>query len=275
MVRIALFQSCTGIEPSVNAEALVAAVRQASEGGAEMLFTPEMSGLLDRNADRAATKLRLEEEDEVLAACRNATKAHRIWLHLGSLAVRTPQGKVANRSFVIDDKGEIRARYDKIHLYDVDLPTGESWRESAVYQRGGGAVTVGGTPVGRLGLTICYDVRFPALFSVLAEAGAQTIAVPSAFTVPTGRAHWEVLLRARAIEAGLFVIAAAQSGRHLDGRETYGHSLVVDPWGEILLDMGEETGVAFTDIDLTRVDEVRSRIPALDHRRSIGKAMIA
>ncbi len=272
MGRIALFQSCTGIDPAANAQALVDAIGKAAAGSAEMLFTPEMSGLLDRDAARAAGKVRSQDEDEVLVECRNAAARHGLWLHLGSLAVRTERGKLANRAFLIDPAGGIRAHYDKMHLFDVDLPTGESWRESSAYAAGGGAVAVDGTPVGRLGLTICYDLRFPALFASLSEGGAETIAVPAAFTVPTGRAHWEVLLRARAIEAQSFVVAAAQSGRHEDGRETYGHSLVVDPWGEVLLDMGEAVGVGFAEIDLARVADVRSRIPALKHRRSIGAA---
>jgi predicted amidohydrolase len=272
MTRIALFQSTSGIDPAANADALVNAVARASEGGAEILFTPEMSGLLDRNAERAAEKLRTEEEDVVLAAVREAAAKHGIWVHVGSLAVLGEGGKVANRTYVIDPTGGIRARYDKIHLFDVDLPTGESWRESNVYSAGTGAVLVSDTPVGKLGLTICYDLRFPALFAHLAEAGAELIAVPAAFTVPTGRAHWHVLLRARAIEAGLFIVAAAQVGQHEDGRQTFGHSLVVDPWGEVLLDMGDEPGVAFVDIDLNRVTDVRSRIPALRHRRQIQDA---
>ena len=272
MARIALFQSRTGIDPAANAEALVEAVGAASEGGAEMLFTPEMSGLLDRDAARAASKLRAEQDDEVLAACRDAAKANGLWVHIGSLAVRTEDGKLANRALLIDPDGSVRARYDKIHLFDVDLPTGESWRESAVYRPGAGVVVVDGTPVGRLGLSICYDLRFPALFARLAETGAQTIAVPAAFTVPTGHAHWHVLLRARAIEAGLFVVAAAQVGRHEDGRETFGHSLVVDPWGQVMLDMGEEVGVQFAELELARIEDVRQRIPALSHRRPIPEA---
>jgi predicted amidohydrolase len=174
---------------------------------------------------------------------------------------------------MIDREGQVRATYDKIHLFDVDLPTGESWRESSVYAAGKGVVLVNGTPVGRLGLTICYDLRFPGLFARLAESDADVIAVPAAFTVPTGKAHWHVLLRARAIEAGLFVVAAAQVGHHEDGRNTFGHSLVVDPWGDILLDMGEEQGVGFADIDLKRISDVRSRIPALNHRRPIPDAV--
>ena len=278
MARIALFQSRTGIEPADNARALVAAIGEAAAGGAAMLFTPEMSGLLDRDAGRAAGKLRSEDNDEVLAACREAASRHGLWLHLGSLAVRAAGGeggKLANRGFLIDPAGAIRARYDKIHLFDVDLPSGESWRESSVYRAGDGAVLVDGTPAGRLGLTICYDLRFPALFERLSEAGAETIAVPAAFTAPTGRAHWEVLLRARAIEAQAFVVAAAQTGRHEDGRETWGHSLVVGPWGDVLLDMGNRIGVGFAEIDLAQVGAVRQRVPALEHRRSIEPAAIA
>ena len=275
MTRIALFQSTTGINPTANARRLVAAIGEAAGGGAEMLFTPEMSGLLDRDSKRAAAAIRDEGDDLVLAACRAAASDHEIWVHLGSLAVRAESGKIANRAFVIDSKGEVRARYDKIHLFDVDLPTGESWRESAVYAGGEGAVAVGHTPVGKLGLTICYDLRFPALFERLAEAGAEVVAVPAAFTVPTGTAHWHVLLRARAIESGLFVAAAAQVGTHEDGRATYGHSLVVDPWGEVLLDMGNSSGLGFADIDLARIAEVRARVPALRHRKAIGAATIA
>ena len=273
MTRIAVFQSTTGIDPAANASALQKAIGAAAEGGAEMLFTPEMSGMLDRDSGRAAKRLRPEEEDEVLAACREAARRHRMWLHIGSLAVLVDDGKVANRGFVIDREGEIRARYDKIHLFDVDLPTGESWRESNVYSAGKGVVLVNGTPLGKLGLTICYDLRFPGLFARLAEADADVIAVPAAFTVPTGKAHWHILLRARAIEAGLFVVAAAQVGHHEDGRNTFGHSLVIDPWGEVLLDMGEEQGVGFVDIDLKRISDVRGRIPALNHRRPIPDAV--
>jgi len=273
MTRIALFQSTTGIDPEANGRALVDAIVEAASGGAEMLFTPEMSGLLDRDSARAAKSLRPEENDPVLAAAREAAQRSRIWLSIGSLAVLAEDGKVANRSYIIDREGKIRARYDKIHLFDVDLPTGESWRESNVYSAGQGVVLVNGTPVGKVGLTICYDLRFPMLFARIAEANADLISVPAAFTVPTGRAHWHVLLRARAIEAGIYVVAAAQVGHHEDGRNTYGHSLVVDPWGEVLLDMGEETGVGFADIDLKRISDVRSRIPALNHRRPIPEAV--
>jgi predicted amidohydrolase len=273
VTRIALFQSTSGIDPRANAAALVGAVEKASAGGAEMLFTPEMTGLLDRDSARAAKVLRSQDEDQVLAAAREAAARHRIWVHVGSLAVLGENGKVANRSFVIDREGELRGSYDKLHLFDVDLPTGESWRESNTYAPGAGVTLVNGTPVGKLGLTICYDLRFPGLFARLAESDADVIAVPAAFTVPTGKAHWHVLLRARAIEAGLFVVAAAQVGHHEDGRNTFGHSLVVDPWGEILLDMEDQHGVGFAEIDLKRISDVRARIPALNHRRPIPDAV--
>jgi deaminated glutathione amidase len=269
MTRIAVYQARSGIDPAANSAALVAAVEEAAAGVAAMLFTPEMSGLLDSDRERASRSVTGEDADTVLQAVRRAAKDNKIWVYLGSLALRGGGDRFVNRAFVIDDTGEIRARYDKIHLFDVDLPTGEIWRESAVYEGGKQAVLVRGTPVGALGLTICYDVRFPALFERLSEAGAEVIAVPAAFTVPTGKAHWEVLLRARAIEAGLFIVAAAQGGSHEDGRKTYGHSLVIDPWGDVLLDAGDEGGIHFADINLGRISEVRSRVPALKHRRPV------
>jgi predicted amidohydrolase len=268
-VRIALCQAQSGIDPAANAERLTQAVREAAAGGAAMIFTPEMSGMLDRDRQRALGKARREEEDQVLSVVRDAAVEAGIWVHLGSLALRAEGDKLVNRGFVIDERGEIRGRYDKIHLFDVDLPTGESWRESAMYRGGGKAVVVPDTPVGTLGLTICYDLRFPELFQRLSEAGAEVIAVPAAFTVPTGKAHWQVLMRARAIEAELFIVAAAQAGHHEDGRDTYGHSLVADPWGELVVEMGGEPGLAFAEIDLARIAEVRARIPVHQHRRAI------
>jgi predicted amidohydrolase len=268
VTRIALYQARTGLDPQRNAADLAAAVDEAAGGGAAMLFTPEMSGLLDRDRARAARHLSAEAADPVLAAVREAAARAGIWVHLGSLAVLREDGRLNNRGYLIDAVGDVRAWYDKIHLFDVDLATGESWRESAVYAPGERAV-VADTPAGRLGLSVCYDLRFPDLYRALTDAGAQLLAVPAAFTVPTGAAHWHVLLRARAIEAGVFVVAAAQAGRHEDGRETYGHSLVVGPWGEILLDMGERLGVGYADIDLQTVSEVRGRVPALRHRRQI------
>jgi predicted amidohydrolase len=269
MTRIALYQARTGIDPEANARSLVAAIDEAAAGGAAMLFTPEMSGLLDRDRERSAAKLRTEADDPVLAAVRSAAAKSGLWVHLGSLAVRGEAGpKLRNRAFLIDGGGEIRARYDKLHLFDVDLPTGESWRESQSYAPGERAV-VADTPAGPLGLSICYDLRFPDLYRALSDSGAKVLAIPAAFTVPTGSAHWHVLMRARAIEAGVFVVAAAQWGHHADGRETFGHSLVVGPWGEILLDMGEGEGVGFAEVDLGEIDRVRSRLPAIRHRRPI------
>jgi predicted amidohydrolase len=269
-MKIALYQAQTGIDPERNASGLAAAIDEAAAGGAAMLFTPEMSGLLDKDRERARLHLRNEAEDPALAAVRAAAKRNAIWVHLGSLALagEREDGRLVNRGFLIDDGGRIRARYDKMHLFDVDLPTGESWRESASYAGGEAAVAVD-TPLGRLGMSICYDIRFPDLYRALTGAGATILSIPAAFTVPTGRAHWHILLRARAIEAGVFVVAAAQVGRHEDGRETFGHSLVVDPWGEVLLDMGDGPGLGFAEIDPAQVDEVRSRLPAIRHRRPI------
>ena len=269
-VRLALFQSRSGIDPAANAARLVDAVREAAAGGAAMLFTPEMSGMLDRDRTRALGKARSEDDDIVLAAVRDAARECGLWVHLGSLALKGDDDRLVNRGFVIDAAGAVRGRYDKIHLFDVDLPTGESWRESAMYRAGSQSVVVRDTPVGTLGLTICYDLRFPALFQRLSEAGADLIAVPAAFTVPTGQAHWHVLLRARAIESACFMVAAAQAGHHEDGRDTYGHSLVANPWGEVLAEAADDTGVTFADIDFAAVAEVRGRIPVIAHRRPIG-----
>ena len=274
MPCIALVQTNTGIDPAANAAALADAIAKAAAGGAAMAFTPEMSGLLDRDRARSAAAIRREEEDGVLATVREAAARHGLWVHLGSLALRRDDGRLANRGFVIDAAGKIRARYDKIHLFDVDLPTGESWRESAAYAPGARAVVVD-TPIGRLGLTICYDLRFPDLFRALSDAGASVLSVPAAFTRPTGAAHWHLLLRARAVEAAAFVVAAAQTGEHQDGRATYGRSLAIDPWGEVLADAGEAPGVVFAEIDPARLADVRARIPVLSHRRPIPPVEVA
>jgi deaminated glutathione amidase len=267
--RAAVLQMTTGIDPAANAATLVGAIGAAAMGGATMLFTPEMSGLLDRKRDRATQHVVAEEVNPVLAAAREAAARAGLWVALGSLAVARPDGRWANRSFVIDGAGNIAARYDKLHMFDVDLANGESWRESAAYVAGDALVTVA-TPLGLLGLTICYDLRFPALFEALGRACCDVIAIPASFTVPTGAAHWHVLQRARAIEASAYVIAAAQVGKHADGRETFGHSLVVDPWGEVLLDMGgEAAGLAFTELDPARIAAVREQLPSLANRREI------
>ncbi|MBB6122585.1 putative amidohydrolase [Sphingobium subterraneum] len=265
----------SGIDPTANADRIARAVADAALGGADILFTPEMVGYLDRDRQRAAATLRSEADDIVLARIREEAARHGLWVHLGSLGLRDERsdGRWVNRSFVIDSSGAIRARYDKVHLFDVDLPSGESWRESAVYGPGEAVVAVD-TPWARFGLTICYDLRFPDLYRALSDAGATVLLVPAAFTIPTGKAHWHTLLRARAIEAGAFVIAPAQVGRHEDGRETYGHSLVIDPWGDVLLDMDSAPDLAFAEIDLARVDDVRARIPVLAHRRALPDPVI-
>jgi predicted amidohydrolase len=269
VTRIGVLQTTTGIDPMANAAALVASVERSAQAGAVMLFTPEMSGLLDRDRERAAPHVVAEQANPVLAAVRDAARAHGVWVALGSLAVARPDGRWANRSLLIDGKGAVVARYDKIHMFDVELATGEAWRESAAYAPGE-AVVSAETPVGRLGLAVCYDVRFPALFEALGRQYCDAIAIPAAFTVPTGKAHWHLLQRARAVEASAYVVAAAQVGEHADGRRTYGHSLVVDPWGETLLDLGGEgAGLGFAELDPARVAEVRRQLPSLANRRTI------
>ena len=272
MIRIAVAQMRTGIDPAQSGVEVVEAARRAREGGAQMLFTPEMTNLVDRDRSRSKASIVSEESDAVLRSALDAAQRFEMWMALGSLAIRLEDGQLANRSLLISPMGEIIARYDKMHMFDVDLASGESWRESNAYKAGEQAVTAA-TPLGTLGLTICYDLRFPALFDELGRRRCDAIAVPAAFTVPTGKAHWHVLQRARAIEASAFVIAAAQVGRHEDGRETYGHSLVVDPWGEVLLDMGgEDPGIGFCDIDMARIAEVRAQVPSLANRREIPRA---
>lgn len=272
MTRIALLQMTAGIEPAANASILKDAIGEARAGGAQMVFTPEMSGLLDRDRKRAAPHIVAEEDDLVLAQVRSEAARHGMWVALGSLAVRRPEGRLANRSLLIAPDGAVAARYDKIHMFDVSLSTGESWRESAAYEPGAAVVTAQ-APLGLLGLTICYDIRFPALFAELGDRHCDAIATPAAFTVPTGEAHWHLLQRARAVEASAYVIAAAQVGVHADGRQTYGHSLVVDPWGDIVLDMGgERPGLGFAEISAERTAEVRAQLPSLANRREIPKS---
>lgn len=272
MTRIALLQMTSGIDPADNANVIAGAIADAASDGAAILFTPEMSGLLDRDRKRAAASIVAEDRTVPLQKARHAAARSGIWVAIGSLAVDTGAGRWANRAFVIGPDGEVKARYDKIHMFDVDLANGESWRESNAYAQGNEVVTVDDTPVGRLGLTICYDLRFPALFEALGNRNCDVIAIPAAFTVPTGQAHWHILQRARAIEASAFVVAAAQVGEHADGRRTYGHSLVIDPWGEVLLDMGgTEAGLGFAEIDMGRINEVRAQVPSLANRRPIAK----
>lgn len=272
-MRIAVLQMTSGIDPAANAATIAEAARSAKAGGAQMLFTPEMSGLIDRDRERAAPHIVEPEQDPVLAAVRAAARDEGLWVALGSLAVRRPDRRFANRAFVIDPTGAIVATYDKMHMFDVTLASGETWRESAAYVPGDQVVTTEVPGLGTLGLSICYDVRFPALYQELGERACDVVAIPAAFTRPTGAAHWHLLQRARAVEASAYVVAAAQVGRHADGRETYGHSLVVDPWGEVLLDMGGDApGLGFAEIDPARIAEVRAQLPSLANRRAMPQS---
>ncbi len=269
MTRIAVLQTTTGIDPVANAAGLERAIEAAADGGAAMLFTPEMSNLLDRSRSRAAQGIAREADDLVLARVCAAAARHGVWVALGSIALKRDDGDWANRSIVVDSDGAIVARYDKMHMFDVALENGETWQESSAYQAGDAVVTAH-TPVGKLGLSICYDIRFPALYEALGRKSCDVIAIPAAFTKPTGAAHWHILQRARAIEASAYVIAAAQVGQHEDGRATYGHSLVVDPWGQVVLDMGGDApGLGFADIDPARIASVRAQLPSLANRRRI------
>ncbi|MFN3370471.1 MAG: carbon-nitrogen hydrolase family protein [Sphingomonadaceae bacterium] len=268
-MTIGVVQTRTGLDANANARALADAVDRLAGRGATLVFTPEMCGLLDRDGARLARAAQTEDAEPTLEALRAVAAARRIAISVGSLAIRVPGvERLFNRGFAIGPDGAIRARYDKLHLFDVDLPDGQRYRESAGFAPGE-RLSVVRFDEAALGLAICYDLRFPALHAALARAGAEIIAQPAAFTVPTGEAHWHVLLRARAIETGCFIVAAAQAGRHADGRETYGHSLVVDPWGRVLLDMGTEPGEALAEIDLGEVARVRARIPSLEHARPL------
>lgn len=271
MTRIAVLQMTSGIDPEKNAAAIAEALAQAKAGGAQMLFTPEMALLLDRQKVRATSSVLPEDENKYLIKLREKAIEQGMWLALGSLPVALEDGRWANRSLVIDANGDIAARYDKIHMFDVTLDTGESWRESGTYAAGDKVVVCDDTPVGRLGLAVCYDIRFPALFEELGRQSCDVISIPAAFTVPTGQAHWHLLQRARAVEASAYVVAAAQCGDHADGRRTYGHSLVVDPWGEIVLDIGGEGAqLAFAEIDPARIANVRKQLPSLANRRDLS-----
>jgi len=274
MPTIAVLQMCSGIDPDQNFAVIRDAAFAAREGGAVMLFTPEMSLLLDRDRARAAGHIMPQDETPFVPLLADLAQQTGLTIALGSMAVAVPGGKNANRSMLFAPGAAAPVTYDKIHMFDVELASGETWRESAAYEPGRAVVTVEETPVGRLGLAVCYDLRFPALFGALGDRACDAIAVPAAFTKPTGEAHWRVMLRARAIEASAFVIAAAQVGHHEDGRQTYGHSLVIDPWGEVLMDMGGDgPGLGFCEIDLARIAEVRAQVPALANRRPIPTSM--
>jgi len=264
--KVALVAMRAGRDPQANLDAVLTAIDQAKRAGADYVQTPEMTNIMEVKRDRLFANIVADESDPTLATLREVARKLSIYVHIGSLAIKASSEKAVNRSFLIDRKGEVVARYDKIHMFDVDLAGGESYRESNTYRPGELAV-VADLPWGRLGLTVCYDLRFPALYRALAEAGASFFAIPSAFTRQTGEAHWHVLLRARAIENGCFVFAAAQGGKHENGRETFGHSLIVDPWGRILAEGGAEPGVVIAEVDPAEVAAARAKIPSLLHGR--------
>lgn len=266
-LRVALVQVNAGPEIAPNLEQAGIFVRQAAAQGAQLVCLPENVSLMAQGREKILARVKPEESHPGVPFFRDLARQTGTWIMTGTLGCLLPDGRVANRAFVIDPQGEIKARYDKIHMFDVDLAGGESYRESATYRPGEQAV-VAPTPWGGLGLTICYDVRFAYLYRALAKAGASIITVPAAFTVPTGRAHWHVLLRARAIETGAFILAPAQTGIHDGGRGTYGHSVIISPWGEVLADAGEERGVILADLDLSKVEEARRMVPSLGHDRT-------
>jgi len=267
-LTVACVQLNAGPEIAPNLAIIGEQVRRARDRGADLITLPENCAMLEPRRPRLLEKVEPEESHSALSALRKLAAETGAWLLVGSLAVKLSEEQVANRSYLLNGHGEIVAFYDKIHMFDVTLPSGESYRESATFVPGKRAV-VAETPWGRIGLTVCYDLRFAALYRALAEAGAEILTVPSAFTRTTGRAHWHVLLRARAIETGCFVIAPAQTGTHDQGRQTYGHSLIVAPWGEVLADAGEDVGFVVADLDLDRVEEARRMVPALTHDRSV------
>ncbi|MGI9384428.1 MAG: carbon-nitrogen hydrolase family protein [Methyloligellaceae bacterium] len=267
--RAAVVQLRSGRDVQANLDAVEVALRRAAADGADLALTPETTTLLELRTKRLFASIEPEEGNSALGRLTDLARELGIWLNIGSMAVQVAADKVANRSYLIAPDGAVAARYDKIHMFDVDLPGGESYRESKNYAAGSAAV-VADLPWGRLGLTICYDLRFPALYRALAKAGAEFITVPSAFTVQTGQAHWRTLLRARAIETGSYLLAAAQGGAHEAGRETYGHSLIVSPWGEIVAEAGVDPCILLADIEPAKVAEARAKMPSLQHDRAFS-----
>ncbi len=273
----ACVQFTAGPDPEPNLRVVSDLVRRARDAGADFIMTPEATNFIE-SGRRRREKARPEADDPFLAGMRSLARETGAWLLIGSLVIdpagepgtAAGEARLANRSFLVDSGGAIVARYDKIHMFDIDLPGGESYRESNAYRPGGGTV-VAETPWGQGGMSVCYDVRFPHLYRALAQAGADFLTVPSVFTVPTGTAHWHVLLRARAIENGCFVFAPAQWGEHTAGRHSYGHSLIVDPWGEVLADAGEGVGIVSARIEVARIAEVRRMVPSLQHDRPFTK----
>ncbi len=271
----AAIQMCSGVDPERNAASMARLVREAAAKGATYVQTPEMTGMLQRNRAAAKEVLRDESSDIIVKTGSALAAELGLYMHVGSTAIALDDGKMANRGFLFGPDGKILNRYDKIHMFDVDLDNGESWRESAAY-RPGSEARVLSLPFAKMGFTICYDVRFPQLFRAQAVAGAEVMTVPAAFTKQTGEAHWEILLRARAIENGVFVIAAAQAGLHEDGRETFGHSMIIDPWGKVLASAGPSgEAVILTEIDPAAVKVAHDKIPNLKNGREFSIERIA
>jgi predicted amidohydrolase len=269
-LRVALIQTRTPATQAASLAQVEPLIRHAAEAGAQLIVTPEGSNFLQRDRPKMLETLKPIEEDPFVHGVRMLARELKVWVLIGSALVARGSDKAANRAVLIADSGEIVTTYDKLHMFDVDLPNGDKYRESSLYEPGTEARIVQ-TPWGKLGITICYDMRFPQLYRALAKAGADIIAVPAAFTRPTGEAHWEVLLRARAIENGVFILAAAQGGTHEDGRSTWGHSLVADPWGRVLADAGDDRpGVVLADLNLQDVETTRQAIPSLKNERAFA-----
>lgn len=264
--RAAVVQLRSGRDPDRNVAAAADLIRAAAADGAQYIQTPENTCLMELDKARIARELKPEKNNSAIAAFSSIARDSAVWLHIGSVGIKLDDGRFANRSYLFAPNGDIAARYDKIHMFDVDLGNGEVYRESASYAAGTSAVLTD-LPWGPLGLTICYDLRFPQLHRALAHAGARFIASPAAFTRVTGEAHWHTLLKARAIETQCFIFAAAQGGRHENGRETFGHSLIISPWGQVLAEAGKEPGFVAADIDLELLEDVRRRLPSLTHDR--------
>ena len=274
-MKVAALQLCASDDPVANLELTISMVQRASEAGAQFIATPEVTNCVSSSRRRQNEVLALQEDDQTLAAMCAAAARFGVWFSVGSLALKLPDDdRFTNRSFMIDPSGQIVAQYDKIHMFDVTLSETEQYRESDGYRAGGHAV-IADTAFGKIGMTICYDIRFPHLYRGLAKSGASILLIPAAFAQPTGRAHWEVLLRARAIETGCFVIAAAQTGEHQTTqgrpRKTYGHSMIVSPWGEILADAGEDQGIIYADLDLSLVESTRARVPSILSNQSFSE----
>ena len=273
-MKVAALQLCASDDPVANLAHTLSMVQQASEAGAQFIATPEVTNCVSSSRRRQNEVLALQENDQTLAAMCTAAARFGVWISVGSLALKLPDDdRFTNRSFMIDPSGQIVAQYDKIHMFDVTLSETEQYRESDGYRAGDHAV-IADTAFGKIGMTICYDIRFPHLYRGLAKSGASILLIPAAFAQPTGRAHWEVLLRARAIETGCYVIAAAQTGEHQTSqrrpRKTYGHSMIISPWGEIMADAGEDLGIIYADLDLSLVESTRARVPSILSKQSFS-----